>query len=226
MSVFHKSTGPGALDRGYPNIPKGEGRARFSTRDFLWETGKARGPVEPVGNAAVAGETAWSPEARLWSAPLTGRRNGWGWFLTHPGAVQRRQRKSVFHKSPGPGAVARDTSISQEATVAPAFPQETSCGKADQREGLLSLWETRRLMEARPGARRAQAKGMCKAAQQSPQRGDERECANLEQPGRPAQRDDSPGRQETGTGSRTRGKEGQTTAATAPGEKPRPGSAR
>ena len=192
MSVFHKSTGPGALDRGYPNIPKGEGRARFSTRDFLWKTGKARGPVGLVGNAAFAGETARSPEARLWSAPLTGRRNGWGWFLTHPVAGGCKQRTSVFHKSTGPVAVARDTSISQEATVAPAFPQETSCGKADQREGLLSLWETRRLIVARSSARRAQAKGMCKAAQQSPQRGDERECANLEQPGRPAKRDDSP----------------------------------
>lgn len=168
MSVFHKSTGPGALDRGYPNIPKGEGRARFSTRDFLWKTGKARGPVGLVGNAAVAGETARSPEARLWSAPLTGRRNGWGWFLTHPGAEGCKQRTSVFHKSTGPVAVARDTSISQEATVAPAFPQETSCGKADQREGLWSLWETRRLIVARSSARRAQAKGMCKAAQQSP----------------------------------------------------------
>ncbi|PRE84185.1 hypothetical protein C6Q02_14415 [Burkholderia multivorans] len=192
MSVFHKSTGPGALDRGYPNIPKGEGRARFSTRDFLWETGKARGPVELVGNAAFVGETAGSPEACLWSAPLTGRRNGWGWFLTHLRAGRCRQRMSVFHKSTGSVAVARDTSISQEATVAPAFPQETSCGKADQREGLLSLWETRRLIGARPSARRAQAKGMCKAAQQSPQSGDERECANLEQPGRPAKRDDSP----------------------------------
>jgi hypothetical protein len=99
---------------------------------------------------------------------------------------------SVFHKSPGPIAVARDTSISQEATVALTFPQETSCGKVNQREGLLSLWETRRLNGAQTSARRAQAKGMCKAAQQSPQRGDERECANLEQPGRPAQRDDSP----------------------------------
>jgi hypothetical protein len=99
---------------------------------------------------------------------------------------------SVFHKSTGPIAVARDTSISQEATVAPAFPQEASCGKADQREGLWSLWETRRLRVAQSGARRAQAKGMCKAAQQSPRSGDERECANLEQPGRPAQRDDSP----------------------------------
>ena len=192
MSVFHKSTGPGALDRGYPNIPKGEGRARFSTRGFLWETGEARGPVGLVGNAVIAGETARSPEARLWSAPLTGRRNGWCWFLTHPGAGRCRQRMSVFHKSTGSVAVARDTSISQEATVAPAFPQEASCGKSDQREGLLSLWKTRRLKGARPSARRAQAKGMCKAAQQSPQSGDERECANLEQPGRPAKRDDSP----------------------------------
>ena len=40
--------------------------------------------------------------------------------------------------------------------------------EADQREGLLSLWETRWLIGARPSARRAQAKGMCKAAQQSP----------------------------------------------------------
>lgn len=192
MSVFHKSIGRIALDRGYPNIPKGEGRARLSTRGALRTTGRARWPVELVGNATLARETPRSPEARLWSAPLTGRRNGWRWSLTHSGTGRHRQRISVFHKSPGPGAVASDTQISQEATVAPAFPHETSCGKADQREGLLSLWETRRRTEARPSARRAQAKGMCKAAQQSPRSGDERECANLEQPGRPAKRDDSP----------------------------------
>jgi len=57
----------------------------------------------------------------------------------------------------------------------------------------LSSFRARKLTSGRQAsARRAQAKGMCKAAQQSPQRGDERECANLEQPGRPAKRDDSP----------------------------------
>ncbi len=76
MSVFHKSIGRIALDRGYPNIPKGEGRARCSTRGFLWNTGRARGPVELVGNAALVGETARSPEARLWSAPSRGDETG------------------------------------------------------------------------------------------------------------------------------------------------------
>ena len=37
----------------YLNIARGNGRARFSTRNLLWKSGSARGPVELVGNAAV-----------------------------------------------------------------------------------------------------------------------------------------------------------------------------
>ena len=83
----------------YLNIARGNGRARFSTRNLLWKTGSARGPVELVGNAVVEREAAQRPE----------------------------------------GASERDV------------------------QGCVAVPE-----------------------------GDERECANLEQPGRPATRDDSP----------------------------------
>jgi hypothetical protein len=126
---------------GTPKYPKGRGSRPVFHRRLLVKNGITRLSMELVGNTASLGETAWSSEARLWLSPFTGRqRHRWLIFDTSGGSTALAADE-LFHKSTGPIAVALDISISQEATALPAFPQETSCGKADQCEGLLSLWK-------------------------------------------------------------------------------------